>query len=654
MASPRKGQFVGRRGFVDDVADAVDIRGPAGAGQGAAAFATEAQAEAGTSTVLAINPATLHAVFQHLQATASDLTAGTADKWTDAAAYKALADRVMPPGLGQTAVDARIAALVEAAARTGVTLTDEQQRLFRERIGAAATGDVGTAFSAADKTKLDGIEAGAQVDRYDPSATPTAPANAVIENLVIDDNDVVLQLQQHGVAWYFGSGRGSVSDRRSLASTAVVTNLIRGLQYNPDNRNLFVFLDATADWDQLWIGKQFAERLITPTVLPNAPVPWSGNQVQRTQWRVVLPADEALTFDATDAQVRINLRNSATGAVWVSPRWRPSRRPLDDGSGVDARIAALVEEAARLGVTLTTDKQAAFRSRIGAVGVGDLEHVSLIETYAWNSSPLPFVFTGEDTGIIIPADAEIIELQLKEGSERWVQVKVSDLLAKDAVADSGTQLTDANSIALWDRGAPGDLGDDLPFRIAHAGNRDLYIRVTSASFGTAAFRFRSPLWRNDIRDTFVKIAETTVGDSIIADRGNSTPLRFFTGADTYTIESTRFGFVQIEVQWVGEGGSLGVLSLGEGVRHRNAVFLAELRASTAYAAGQANGVRISTVSVSETSSGNKQGDLSLWLARNAANELGYWFRYENAISTGGAAGQHSIQARVQAALLRQA
>ena len=133
MGRPRVGQFIGTTGYVDDVADAVNLAGTPGTGGGTTDYASEAEAEAGVLTNKAISPATLHAVFQHLEAEASDLDAGTADRWVPSDLFALRVHAI------QTALNTKldITDLFEVARKSiaDSALTAAQKEAFNRRIG---------------------------------------------------------------------------------------------------------------------------------------------------------------------------------------------------------------------------------------------------------------------------------------------------------------------------------------------------------------------------------------------------------------------------------------------------------------------------------------------------------------------------------------
>ena len=107
--------------------------GSGGSG-GATAFATEAEAEAGTEPGKAISPRTLAEVLEHVRAVAADITNGVVGKLVDAAILKGVQDTLT--GL----IDAKLgpSAVLDVAltAFTDSELSDDVKQAFRTRIGA--------------------------------------------------------------------------------------------------------------------------------------------------------------------------------------------------------------------------------------------------------------------------------------------------------------------------------------------------------------------------------------------------------------------------------------------------------------------------------------------------------------------------------------
>ena len=172
------GRYEGATGLVTDVADGTDIRGAAG-GAGTPTFASEAEGEAGTSTTLAINPAVLHAVLQHIEATRADIDAGTADRWVGA--DKLLVIRHALEALIRAKEDVTAqtvtTALLAAAGAMGVTLTEEQASSLRTWLGTL---------------RPEG-EWGAWQDIADPVGRTTLPAVLHASGIYLHPDDVDVQ-----------------------------------------------------------------------------------------------------------------------------------------------------------------------------------------------------------------------------------------------------------------------------------------------------------------------------------------------------------------------------------------------------------------------------------------------------------------------------
>ena len=118
--------------YSDDWAGASHFVIPSGTGS--TTFASETEAEAGTSATTVISPLTLHAVIQHLEATASDIDAGTADRLVTA-------DRLLVVTHAlRAAIDAKHGDAdvlrVALAAVDAADLTAQEKAAFRTRIGS--------------------------------------------------------------------------------------------------------------------------------------------------------------------------------------------------------------------------------------------------------------------------------------------------------------------------------------------------------------------------------------------------------------------------------------------------------------------------------------------------------------------------------------
>ena len=84
-------------------------------------------------------------------------------------------------------------------------------------------------------------------------------------------------------------------------------------------------------------------------------------------------------------------------------------------------------------------------------------------------------------------------------------------------------------------------------------------------------------------------------------------------------------------------------------RETDFMFASALRSSSVYSATVRNGILADTWSINNTANNSHIGDVSLYLARNSANQLGYYFYYEP--DAGGASINFSIQSTLEIAFL---
>ena len=114
----------------------------------------------------------------------------------------------------------------------------------------------------------------------------------------------------------------------------------------------------------------------------------------------------------------------------------------------------------------------------------------------------------------------------------------------------------------------------------------------------------------------------------------------------YRIGADDSGVLFVSVQW--DITNTATLQLGDETRSTTQVFISELRESTAddgNATSPHQGILCGTVDV-ESSAGVKQGEASLYLSRDAQQDVGLWVLYSP--EAAGAAGNNgSIQARVE-------
>ena len=188
---------------------------------------------------------------------------------------------------------------------------------------------------------------------------------------------------------------------------------------------------------------------------------------------------------------------------------------------------------------------------------------------------------------------------------------------------------------------------------------DINVRFTNGTFwfapitlGRGYYEWSGHVYQHVIAQltnaaTFSKLHDSVVGQAINTDTRTQTALRFFS-SDAYVIPGDHVVGVQfVDVQWSSASPTL--LALGEPTYHREQVSLAALRNSTVYSTSAQNGILISSVPVT-TAPG---GTMELYLAKNAADQEGFYFRYAPDGSTGGV-GPYSVQARLEVTLLMQA
>ena len=189
---------------------------------------------------------------------------------------------------------------------------------------------------------------------------------------------------------------------------------------------------------------------------------------------------------------------------------------------------------------------------------------------------------------------------------------------------------------------------------------DVNVRFTDGSFwfdpitlGRGYYEWSGHVYQHVIAQltnaaTFAPLADgLAVGQAINTDTRTQSQLRFFSST-AYVIPGDHVVGVQfVDVQWSSASPTL--LALGEPTYHREQVSLAALRASTVYSATAQNGVLVSSVPVTSAPGGT----MELYLARNNADQEGFYFRYAPSGSTGGV-GPYTVQARLEVTLLMQA
>ena len=171
---------------------------------------------------------------------------------------------------------------------------------------------------------------------------------------------------------------------------------------------------------------------------------------------------------------------------------------------------------------------------------------------------------------------------------------------------------------------------------------------------TARFDQATSTWMIDLvhAGLFQTLEDDTQGIAIAASTSRvQQALTAFTD-NALTLAANDHGLLLVTIDWSVSAGSTAQFSLGSDVRDTDTEFLSALRASTAYDSAAVNGLKTGEVEVFDAAGATKQGTVNFYIARNAANQVGWFMTYEpDDTPTGGLAG--SIQARFRAVLLRQ-
>ena len=662
---------VARLANAPDAPAGVNIRGPKGpqgipgtanTQSGAHAFATNSEAEAGAATDKVISPASLLAVIRakirdfaetdgtdkvELDDIARAVTGRLLPEVTDAAQDMGKIPRVQPSGdygledytpgagLGQDDVDARITALVRSWVLKDTTITDALAAHVRALIKAEEEGAddyvetaLGT-FPVAQGAEPDPLLA--QNTNIDiPQGATTLRLKARRETFAFADVDVAALLAKPPVDATTALTSSNAVVVVDAGTEGGLTDDVTMYVAHGPNRRLFIAVAQAAFNNTIEVRYRRPRQADWNDNDPTSPdhirhKPTTITPAERAKLATLdpqVPAD----WDATAGPARIlhkpNITSAPTPVQALPARGgEPGDRYelLQTQTNVpNPAVVTPTETHDVIGVTLPI----AGRSRAIAV--------------------FGYWKTGASAGRLlvgrIPAETRIPAAAVVNGVEYALQ------------RQAGIGASDYITAVL---GAP-PLAADTP--------ADINIRFTDGSYwltpqtlNRGYFEWTGHVYepttaRFDNAATFAKLQDGVVGFSVVTDTNQQTVLRFFTPAAYVLPEDHIDGVMFASAQW--SSPNTDNLTVGTPTHHRLQVFLSELRASDAFAPGQQNGIRISSVPV-RNASGTHHGDLELWLARNATNQFGYFGRYVRSVNTGGV-GPYAIQAQVEISLLRAA
>ena len=659
---------VARLANAPDAPAARNIRGPEGpqgipgtanTQSGAHAFASNAEAEAGAVTDKVISPASLLAVIRAKVRDFAETDA--ADKVEAADAGTTITDRLLPAvtdadqdmgkiprvqpsgaygledytagGLDQDAVDARITALVRAWVLRDTTITDAIAAQIRALIKAEEEG--------AD----DYVEAALGDFPVAQGAVPD-PLTGRDSNIDVPQGAKTLRLRAHASGTFASVDVTTLLGLTPVDATTALTNansievvspggfqdddaVTLRVAHGP-NRRLFVAVDQAGFNGSITVRSRRPRQADWDETDPNSPdhilhKPTTITPAERRKLATLAPQVPA-DWDATSGPARIlhkpNITSAPTPVQALPARGgEPGDRYelLQTQTGVANPIVATPTETRdAIGFTLPVTG----RSRAIAL--------------------FGYQKTGSSAGRLIvgriPAETRTPAAAVVDGVEYALH------------RQAGIGATDYISAVL---GTP-PLAGDTP--------ADINVRFTDGSWWLAPQTLNRAYyeWTGHVYDhvtapltdaaTFAKLQDGVVGFSVTTDRNQQTTLRFFT-ADAYILPEAHVdGVMFASAQW--SSPNTDNLTVGTPTHHRLQVFLSELRALDAFADAQQNGIRISSVPV-RNASGTHHGDLELWLARNAANQFGFFGRYIRTVNTGGV-GPYALQAQVEISLLRAA
>lgn len=707
MAKPRINRYAGPQGLVDDVADASDIRGAPGAagaqgvpgrgGSGSHAFATQseveaipatvsdkvtspeavqrfydarkatdAEAEATTSTTKFVTPAALLAALNHLFSDAA--FAGATDKWevadlaaavvarllptiTDAATDMGKIARVQPSGawaledftpssggLDRDAVDARVTALVEVAALVAGTLNASQQAHFRGKIGAAGEGE------------WDYIED--RLGTWGPWTTTARDNLPTDTQHILPDNCVTLRIKLDSNNTSFVSVDAAelrrkvriVGAQTALDDSNSVSFTDPGRLGNfEDDQNarvaldargyIYVYVDQAAATGTGELRSRRPRHASWSETDPNAPEFIEDKPTGLTDaiWRALrqkvgrYPENPAQPdWNATSGLAQILNKPDIEGAP-RAVQALPARGTLGE------RLE-LINPAGDTVANPTVATPIETRDNIGfTLPIAGVSRAIALFSYQKTGSTAGRLIVGR-----IPAETRIPAAAVVDGTEYALQ--------RQAGIGASDYITAVLASSPLTAGTPADFN----------------VRFTDGSFWFAPvhkprgfYEWTGHVWGavtaalNDAA-TFAKLHDGTFGLSINTDRSNqsASPQAFDT---PYTLPGDHIeGVLNVGVDWSSASPTL--LALGATpTHHRLQFFLSDLRATTAYSAGTHDGLLVSSIPVT-TAPG---GTVELRVVRDASNAAGLVLRYVADGSTGGV-GQYSVQAQVRVALIRQA
>ena len=178
--------------------------------------------------------------------------------------------------------------------------------------------------------------------------------------------------------------------------------------------------------------------------------------------------------------------------------WAAATAGVDAGAVntlADARIAALVEKAGRIGQALTDAEKLAFRTKIEAEGSRRYRDYQL-GTLDWSNSARRDPVRGTDAGVTLGLDASHLVVQVKAGSTP-IAVSASALLALTPITGASTNLVNGtNALRLVDPGTDAGTEDDITFWVAVTAARRVYFYADQATAsGRATFYARDPFLR---------------------------------------------------------------------------------------------------------------------------------------------------------------